>query len=1030
MQEQQSGGVRQPEHRKKRGTPVAIILLGILVAGSALSRQGWVTSHLSQRKVVARKASEERESDMPPPGYLMRRWGGIAEPQPVRKSLLAPDAPTAVSNWVPLGPTQITDVGSNTIYEPSLGRINCVAVSPSDPNRILAGAGSGGVWLSTDGGQNWSPRTDKLPVLGVSDIKFAPNDPNTVYMATGDFDASASPSVGIYKSTDGGANWSPTGLVIPEANFRIISKIAVHPTNSNIVFASHIDGIYRTLNGGTDWQSLNPSGAIGGDFPSYDVKFQPGNPSVVYAMGPGGAFRRSLDTGGSWQPISPGLPNSSTVQRCQIGVTPGDPNTVYVICGRNQLNGVYRSTNGGASFSPTSGTPGAQAAFGNQATYDMAITVASANDLYIGGVVGFHSTNGGASWTTIYGDEGGFVPGQVVAHVDVHDLQIANGALYAATDGGLHRSTDGGLHWTDLSQKLYVAEIYDFSISEQNPSLVYAGEQDNGLNRLRSGKWEHVQAGDWGQPLIHPKSTDLVFAGSNGGDFKTVDGFQNFVIPMNITNEPKRFPGPPFAVDPNDLQVAYAGYKNVHKSTTFGDSGSWSPVTNFTDNGIVITIAVAPGDPRVLYASRGDFSITPNTFHLIRSTDSGNSGSWGSVAGNGLPNKLVTGIAIDPANPNRVWVVLEDSQGQVVYRTENGGGLWTNYTGSLSSRSVRTIVYQKGSQDGVYIGTNSGIFFRDATMADWQPFNTNLPNAIVNDLQINYASGRLRAATYGRGVWETLLPGTVLNSLLNVSTRLQVGTGDNILIGGFILTGSGNKTVLLRAIGPSLSAFLPGAMANPTLELRNGGGTVLASNDNWKVTQTGGVITGNQFFAIKSTGLAPGNDSESAIVGTLPPGNYTAVLRGANDSTGIAVVEGYDLSQATAKFGNISTRGFVQVGDGAMIGGFIIGNQSAPVVVRAIGPSLGQFGVPSPLANPTVELRDVNGVLIDSNDNWKVRDSNGGSQQAEIEATGLQPANDLESALVRTVSPGNYTAVVRGAANGIGNAVVEAYNLQ
>jgi hypothetical protein len=161
----------------------------------------------------------------------------------------------------------------------------------------------------------------------------------------------------------------------------------------------------------------------------------------------------------------------------------------------------------------------------------------------------------------------------------------------------------------------------------------------------------------------------------------------------------------------------------------------------------------------------------------------------------------------------------------------------------------------------------------------------------------------------------------------------------------------------------------------------------------------------------------------------LPPGNYTAVLRGANNSTGIAVVEGYDLSQATGKFGNISTRGFVQTGDGAMIGGFIVGNQTDRVVVRAIGPSLGQFGVPSPLANPTVELRDVNGVLLDSNDNWKVRDS-GGSQQAEIEATGLQPTNDLESALVRTVAPGNYTAVVRGAANGVGNAVVEAYNLQ
>jgi hypothetical protein len=327
------------------------------------------------------------------------------------------------------------------------------------------------------------------------------------------------------------------------------------------------------------------------------------------------------------------------------------------------------------------------------------------------------------------------------------------------------------------------------------------------------------------------------------------------------------------------------------------------------------------------------------------------------------------------------------------------------------------------------VGTNAGVFYRDANMGDWQPFNTNLPNAIVSDLQINNASGKLRAATFGRGVWETLLPGATLNALLNISTRLQVGTGDNVLIGGFILTGPGNKTVILRAIGSSLSGIIPGAMADPTLELRDDAGNIIGTNDNWKVTNVGGVITGDQFFAIKSSGVAPPNDNESAIIASLPPGNYTAVLRGVNDSTGIAVVEGYDLSQARARFGNISTRGFVQTGDGAMIGGFIIGNQTMRVVVRAIGPSLGQFGVPTPLANPTLELRDSNGSLLDSNDNWKTR-PDGSSQQADIEATGLAPSNELESAILRSVPPGAYTGIVRGVNNSTGNAVVEAYNLQ
>src|SRR4029077_10530247 len=175
----------------------------------------------------------------------------------------------------------------------------------------------------------------------------------------------------------------------------------------------------------------------------------------------------------------------------------------------------------------------------------------------------------------------------------------------------------------------------------------------------------------------------------------------------------------------------------------------------------------------------------------------------------------------------------------------------------------------------------------------------------------------------------------------------------------------------------------------------------------------------DQVAAIQASGVAPKNDAESALIATLPPANYTAVLRGVNDTTGIAVVEGYDLSQSTAKIGNISTRGFVQTGDGAMIGGFIIGNQTTKVVVRAIGPSLGAFGVPTPLADPTLELRDVNGTLLDSNNDWKVRESDGSSQQATIEATGLAPTNDLESAVVQTVPPGNYTGIVRGVNNGV-----------
>lgn len=1007
------------------GAVAATILAGTLLGGSighrVLSEFARPLAHSPQRLSVT------RESDAPPPGFLMRRFGFGTAPGVATVPLapVSPAPPAAGSPWISLGPTQIVDQGFNTIFEPSLGRVNCVAISPTDPNRLLAGAGSGGVWLSTDGGQNWSPRTDKLPVLGVTDIKFAPSDSNIVYMTTGDGNAFATPSVGVYKSTDGGATWNPTGLTFSEASFTIMSKLAVDPTNPNIVYAVELNSLYKTVDGGAIWNPIRPSGVIGGDFPMYDVKLRPGNSSVVYAMSANGAFRRSQTAGASWDPIPPGLPASASVQRCQIAVAPNDGNVVYVVCSErstNGLNGVYRSTDGGSSFGATGGTAGAQSDFGNQASYDMAISVSPTNSsqVFIGGVLPLRSDNAGASWQAIRGPN--TFPGPIV-HVDIHDLLATGGGLYAATDGGLHRSTDSGATWTDLSQRLVVAQIYHFGITEQNAGLIYTGQQDNGLNRLSGGKWEHSQVGDWGQPVVHPLSSDLIFAGSNGGDVKTLDGFQNFVIPLNVTNERSNFPGATFAVDPNDLQIAYAGYQNFFKSVEFGDPGTWNKMTNFTDNMTFDAIAVAPSNTQVIYASRSDQFGS----QVIRSTTGGS--GFGNIGGNGLPNKTVTGFAIDPANPDRVWVTLQNNPGGTVYRTVNGGASWTNYTGSLTTTSAHDIVYRKGSNDAVFVGTNAGVFARDAADADWAPFDINLPNAIVSDLAINESSGKLRAATYGRGVWEMLLPGVTLNALLNISTRLQVGTGDNILIGGFILTGPGNKTVMLRAIGPSLSGIIPGAMQNPTLELRDGAATIIGTNDNWKVTNVGGVITGNQFFAIKSSGIAPTNDNEAAIIATLPPGNYTAVLRGFNDSTGIAVVEGYDLSHAIAKFGNISTRGFVQTGDGAMIAGFITGNQTTNVVVRAIGPSLDVFGVPTPLANPTLELRDSNGSLLDSNDDWKTR-PDGSSQQAAIQGTGLAPSNDLESAIVRTVPPGAYTGIVRGANNGTGNAVVEAYNLQ
>jgi len=255
-----------------------------------------------------------------------------------------------------------------------------------------------------------------------------------------------------------------------------------------------------------------------------------------------------------------------------------------------------------------------------------------------------------------------------------------------------------------------------------------------------------------------------------------------------------------------------------------------------------------------------------------------------------------------------------------------------------------------------------------------------------------------------------------IGQLLNISTRMEVLTGNSVLIGGFIIGGSGNKVVLLRALGPTLTQFgVNGVLADPMLELHDGSGALITSNDNWKDTQQA---------AISATGKAPPNDLESAILHTFTPGNYTAIVRGKNNTTGIGLVEAYDIDEAiTTTLTNISTRGFVDTGQNVMIGGFISGNGIVRVIVRALGPTLSQFGVPNVLADPTLDVRDAQGTSLATNDNWA------DTQQAEIQASGFAPPNANESAIIIVRPAGNTTAIVSGKNNTTGNALVECYIL-
>jgi len=260
---------------------------------------------------------------------------------------------------------------------------------------------------------------------------------------------------------------------------------------------------------------------------------------------------------------------------------------------------------------------------------------------------------------------------------------------------------------------------------------------------------------------------------------------------------------------------------------------------------------------------------------------------------------------------------------------------------------------------------------------------------------------------------------TLSEGLVNISTRMTVGAGESQAIAGFIISGSASKDLLVRALGPSLGPFgVPGVLANPALEIHDQTGAVIASNNDWRSTQQD---------AVEASGLAPVNDVEAAVRLTLPPGAYTAVMSGEAGGAGVGLVEVYDLSPGSdSKLANISTRGFVGTEEDVMIGGFIVGGETgcSKVVARALGPSLGALGVGGALADPTLELHDVNGALVTANDDWEE------TQALDLEATALAPSDAREAATLGWLTTGAYTVIVRGSGGASGVGLIEAYSVQ
>lgn len=692
-------------------------------------------------------------------------------------------------NWSPLGPTgtQQTNGGDFT----GAARVNFLRFDPTNSNIMWTSSPLGGLWKSTDGGLNWTTNTDQIAIVGCSDVAINPLNTQIMYLATGDANGVGSqltkPSIGIFKSTDGGLTWGNNTMNWALNLNRGIYKLLINPVNPNIVFAATSNGIYRTTNAGGVWNFIQA-----GNFA--DIEFMPGNVNIVYAASGNtfgnGTFWKSTTGGsaGSFVAISAGLPLTTDVGRLEIGVTPADPNYVYVLAiakNTENFNGLYRSTDGGNNFSLRSNSPNIVAAASgvSQAWYNltMAVSPLHKDTLLIGATNMYRSTDGGATWVKHSSETGGFIP---YVHPDIHSIEFLPGSdatYFSGNDGGIYKTTDRGTTWTPLNGAtnggMQISQMYKLGTSHLDPYKILTGHQDMGTHFMNGNVWSifTFNTGDGMECLYEYDNDSIRYISSyQGRILKTTNNIPLYSIFCNKGGANENATGnwiTPIVMHPQYDSILLVGKAQVWRTTNSG--APFVQVGNVTGGAANITqLAYAPSNPNYIYVAKTNkvfVSTDGNTF-----TD-----RTGTLP---IASASITDITVSNTDPNKVWVTFSGySAANKVWFSADAGLTWSNYSTGLPNIPVNCIVYQNSSNDAIFVGTDIGIYFIDNANASWQPFFDGLPNVDVQELEIVYSIGKIRAATNGRGLWESNLSATPLAvEFIEPLTATPVNQGINV----------------------------------------------------------------------------------------------------------------------------------------------------------------------------------------------------------------------------------------------------------
>ncbi|MFN0200994.1 MAG: hypothetical protein ACKVTZ_05710 [Bacteroidia bacterium] len=660
-----------------------------------------------------------------------QRIGFEATPSPQRKQA-----------WRAIGPMNTPKQGGG------VGRANVLRFVKKKPSIAYLGTACGGLWKSNDNAKSWQPLTDKLPSLSISDIALNPNDGQELYIATGDpfgFELQVGQhldfwggtySAGVFHSTDGGSTWEACGLTYQQTASEIIQRLLLSPRNHNILLAATRKGLYRSSDKGQTWTKTC-------DAHFFDMEWHENQIDKVYAISSQYLYA-SEDAGATWQIVTAAVPHQG---RLSLATTPANPDYLYVMDG---LGALFLCEDSTMKFEPLAPP--------NITTFlyfssVLEVSPVNANHILAGGIEIAQSFDAGKTWKTISNPEA--ITAKNFVHADQHGFtfQPTSNDLYAVNDGGVFCTQNQGETWTDRNKGLQISQIYRISNHEKAAQTIYAGLQDNGVLKYEQGEWtEILSLVDGMECISNEKEAQEVYVNAQFGRlFYSADAGEHFV---EAKTDPQGTWVAPMQLHPkqsNTLIDASLSQLFQSKEIERQDWESCSPVFEMSE---LIALKISPSHPHIRYALSYE--------KLYQSLDNGQ--TWEDITSN-LPidQAAMTSLAISDYNPNKIWLTFSGYEEHLkVFHSNDGGKTWINISRNLPNIPINCIQYQPQSLDVLYIGTDMGVYYATTKQKRWLPYNEDLPNTIINDLEINLTTYTLRAATFGRGLWEVPLPEAAL----------------------------------------------------------------------------------------------------------------------------------------------------------------------------------------------------------------------------------------------------------------------------